>query len=310
MAGNPKLAARKVVTAAMEVTYGVDPVGHSGLLVSNLTNAPMAASVVKRQRAYQAFGADPSEVAQIYRTIGFEIEAAGSGAAGTAPLYGKLLRSCGMSETVTVATKTVYAPISSAYESTSHHFFWDSTERKLLGARGALNFKASGGALPMLAFQLSGMYSAVTDAAPPDVHADLEAFIDSIEVNDINTTFTLFGVAHPLESLSIDFGNKVVFRDRPNAEYIAITDRVVSGTLVIEQPTIATYDFFTAAKNKTTGALQLIQGTTAGNIVQVDAPRVRVLNPTDQDVNGVLCLSVPLEFCRVHGDDEITFTVK
>jgi hypothetical protein len=315
MAGQPKLSARKVLASKVELVYGVDTADTgNGILASNFTCAPMAASVAKRQRAYQTFGADPSEVTQIYRTIAFDVEMAGSGVIGSAPpLYGNLLRGCGLSETLATSgihTGVFYQPISSAFESVSHHFFWDSLEHKLLGSRGTLSLKASGGALPMMNFSYSGLYSPVTDADPPDVHTDLEAFLDTEEVNLANTQFSLLGVEVVMESFQLDAGNTVIFRDRPNAAEVAITDRIAKGTVSFEALDIATCDFFTAAADKTTGALQLIQGTAGGNIVQIDAPRVRTLNPTWADQNGILVMNVGLEFCRTDGDDEFSIWVK
>src|SRR5207248_9864584 len=118
-----------------------------------------------------------------------------------------------------------------------------------------------------------------------------------------------FGQAVVLESLQVDFGNKVIFRDRPNAAEIVITERLGTGTVSFEAPTQALYDWLTAARNKTTGALSLVQGPTAGNIVTVAAPRVRILNPTYADVNGILHLQAGIEICRNNGDDEISITL-
>lgn len=313
-AGNPKLSARKVLVSGMEAVYGVDDLANMGVahgvLASNFAFTPMAATVTKRQRAYPTFGSDKSEITQKHATINFDIEASGSGAAGTAPLYNTMLLSCGMSETLSAGVSAVYNPISSNQQSSAHHFFYDSLKSVLTGTRGTTSLKISGGALPMWSFALTGLWAPATDAAPPDVHADLEAYIDAAESNVANTQFSLFGISAVLETLQIDLGNTVLFRDRPNAAEVVITDRAVAGSVTFEANTVATYDWMSAAAAKTTGALALTQGTTAGNEVQVAAPRVQLGNPTYADQNGVLCVTMPLIFVRGAGDDEISFTIK
>jgi hypothetical protein len=312
-----KLAQKKVLVAGLEEVYGTDIVTSGGasvhgVLASNFTMAPMAATVAKRQRAYATFGSDPSEITQKYRTIGFDIEAVGAGELGVAPSFDSLLQACGTLEQITDVTNAIYTPLTPntapGGPSASMHFFWENLEHKLLGSRGNFKLKCAGGTLPMWQFSMTGLYSPVTDAAPPDVHADLEAFIDAQEVNLANTTFSLFGQNVTMESLEIDFGSKVIFRDRPNAAYVAITDRAMTGTVSFDAPTIATYDWLAAAANKTTGALALQQGTVGGKELVVAAPVVRILNPTYQDTNGILTLQAGLEFCRTAGDDEISFT--
>ena len=313
--GSPKLSARKVLVAGVEASYGVDiivadPDGAHGVLASNITFTPMAATATKRQRAYEDFGADPSQITQKHATLNFDVEAAGAGTAGSPPLYGSLLRACGLEETISVDTSAAYSPVTADQESSSLHFFQDSIEQRLLGVRGTTSLKISGGALPMWTFAMTGLWLPAVDADPPDVSADLEAFLDASEVNVANTTFSLFGQDVVLDSLQIDIGNTVVFRDRPNAAYVAITNRLMSGKIVFEAPDVGDYDWLTAAAEQTTGALAMLQGTTAGDKVQIAAPRVQIENPTYADQNGILCLSANLNFLRTDGDDEITVTIR
>ena len=60
----------------------------------------------------------------------------------------------------------------------------------------------------------------------------------------------------------------------------------------------------------TTGALQMIHGTSAGNIVQIDAPVVQLLSPSYADSNGILMLNMQLALIPDAGDDELTLTVR
>ncbi|MGH6887990.1 MAG: phage tail tube protein [Rhizomicrobium sp.] len=315
MVGNPKLSARKVLVAEIETSYGVDiitsdPGAAHGILGSNFSFAPMAATVSKRQRAHALFGADPVEITQKHATLGVDVEMGGAGVPGDPPLYGALLRCCGLEETLTATVNAMYTPLTDDTESTSLHFNQDGLQQRLTGCRGTASLKIAGGALPLWTFAIQGLWNAATDAALPDVHADLEAFLDAAEVNVANTTCSLFGIDVVLDTLTVDVGNTVMFRDRPNAAYVAITDRSASGSITFEADAIATYDWESAAAAKTTGALALVQGTEAGNEVSIAAPRVQLGNPTYADQSGILCVTIPLYFLRTDGDDELTFTIR
>ena len=60
----------------------------------------------------------------------------------------------------------------------------------------------------------------------------------------------------------------------------------------------------------TTGALQVVHGTTAGNIVQLDATLAQVLNPTYGESQGIRTLQMGLSIIPTNGDDDFKITVK
>lgn len=72
--------------------------------------------------------------------LSFRTELAASGTLGTAPFIGRLLRACGMAETVTASTRVEYNPISTAFESMSFSFANDGA--KYTGRFGRGTFKA------------------------------------------------------------------------------------------------------------------------------------------------------------------------
>lgn len=306
-----KISTKKVLLSKAEVTYGTDPVptAANAMLVSNVTLKPMAASTDKRQRAHPNFGADLDHIAALYRTLQFDIEMGASGAAGTAALYDCLMQACGMSSTNSADVSQTYAPISSGQPSATEYFFWDGLKAALVGSRGNLKMAFAGAQLPQFTFMMSGLYSALTDTAAPDVHTEEEAFINAQEVNLANTVFTLGGFSAVMDKLDLDIGNSVIFRNRPNASYIALTDRKGTGSVTIEATTVAAKDWFSLAASDTTVALNLVQGTTAGNIITVAAPKVQLGTPDFTDLNGVLGLTIPLTLVRTAGDDEFSIVM-
>jgi hypothetical protein len=310
-----KLSQKKVLLSKLEVTYGVDPMadGTNGVLASNFTVAPMAATLIQRARAHETFGADLDEIAQKYRTIAFGVEMQAAGTAGGVPAYDALLQACGMSPVNSVSVSEAYTPLSTNQKSVAHYFFWDALKHKLLGSFGNCQIVCDGGTLPMFNFTFTGLYSPLTDSAPPGgVETTLATFGNATEVNAANTTFTLGGYAAVIDKFTLDFGNTVVFRDRPNAARVALTNRRVTGTVTFEATNVAAMDWLTLAASKTPQVLQLIQGTPsgAGHIVQIDAPVVQLGNPTETDLNGIAGFTIPLVFARTVGDDEFMITVK
>ncbi|MET3132861.1 hypothetical protein AAKU55_003142 [Oxalobacteraceae bacterium GrIS 1.11] len=103
------LTRKRAILSKIETTYGVDSVptgGADAILMSNLTVSPMETTLVQRQNIKSYMGNNPSVLAAIYAKVSFEVELAGSGAAGTPPPYNDLLRACGLSETILAAPLT------------------------------------------------------------------------------------------------------------------------------------------------------------------------------------------------------------
>jgi hypothetical protein len=93
-------------------------------------------------------------------------------------------------------------------------------------------------------------------------------------------------------------------------ESVHIVDRAPKGDVSIEETALATKNFHAICAAHTTGALQMIHGTSAGNIVQIDAPVVQLLSPSYADSNGILMLNMQLALIPDAGDDELTLTVR
>jgi hypothetical protein len=306
---------KKAILFGLENSYGVDPmlVAADALQVMNFQMVPFQATMANRDTAQPSYGADAEAPVGLYRTVTFDIFLSGSGAAGTPPLWGPVARSCDMLETVTEDTDTTYTLVDGGSESGALYFFLDGQRRKMLGAKGTLTPKFTGGALLMASVAMSGLCTvADADAAFPtraDIVDALADFVPALEVNKVNTSHTLHGHASVLESLELQQGGTVIFRDRPNAAYVAITGRRSTGTCVIDAPTLTAKNHGAIFQARTTGAQQIVHGTVAGNIVQFDAPAVQIGAPADTDISGVPGLSLPLLYTRASGA-EWSLTVK
>ena len=310
------LSNQMTLQAGLEVTPGTDPVltGTAGLLAFNVNINPAEGTFAEEKLARADFGNDLNEPNEVYQTLTFQTPFVGSGAAGTAPFYGCIMQACGLLETITATTKVEYTTqnwAEATAKACSIYFDWAGVMFKLLMSRGSVKATWAANAKPMLEWSMTGLTSPAADAPFPDVKATIDALLRGLPMNKANTTVTIHGVTPPIESLSIDLGNTVIYRNRPNSEIVAITNRSSTGSIQFAKQPIATFDPLARYKAKTTGPLAVVHGTVAGNIVKIDAPIVQFGQPTLTDVNGVLHDSVPLRFIRASaGNGELKFTVQ
>ncbi len=307
--------ARRLVLAKIESSYGVDAVATgaaNAIRSSDPQITPLEGTDQSLDHLKGFMGASEHLHIGGHVSCQFGVPIAGSGTVAIAPKYGPLHRACGLSETVTPVTGPIeYDPVSAAFESASIYFNVDQVLHKLLGARGTVTMLWDAEAVPRFNYTFRGLFAGPADT-PPET-PDFTGFQKPLSVGNTNTpTFSFFGQSGlVMQRLSVDLGQQVVHRDRVNTESVIITGRETVGEVVFEAPPIATLDAVTLAKTKTTGALQLIHGTVADNIVQLDAPKVEIFNPRYSQDNGRAMLTCGLRFIPTDaGNDEVKITAK
>src|SRR5690348_13502456 len=128
-----------VVLAKIEVTQFTDPVpvaSANAILCKNLTYTPLRVENEDRAIERPYYGNSEQIPVLEEAVVEFDVEMAGSGAAGTAPKWGPLIRACSFAETIVASTSVAYNPISSAQESITLYINRDGRRGKLLGAMG------------------------------------------------------------------------------------------------------------------------------------------------------------------------------
>lgn len=306
----PLLSRKRLILAKTETTYGTDPTptgAANAILVRSLEITPLQADAVSRDLIRPYLGNSPQLLAQTRVEVTFEVELAGSGAAGTAPAYGPVLKACGLSETVVASTSVTYAPVSSSFSSVTLYFHNDGIRHKVTGARGTFTLNAEVGQIPTISFTLTGIYNAPTDTATPTPTYANQA--DPLIFKNGNTSnFSIFSYSGCLQSLSFDVANEIVYRELVGCtKETLITNRAPNGDVVIEAPTIAAKDFFAIANGSATGSISFQHGATAGNIVTFTAAQADVNNPTYSDQDGIQMLNLPyLATPSSAGNDELS----
>jgi len=210
----PLLLRKRLILIETESSYGVDPTptGTDAVLVRDLNITPQQSDVVNRDLIRPYLGASEQLLANTRVECTFSVELAGSGTAGTAPQYGKALRACGLNEVVSAGASVAYSPTSSSFKSVTIHYNIDGVRHKVTGARGTFTLNANVGEIPSIDFTFTGIYNAPDDSALPSVTYANQA-TPLIFKNGNTDTFSLLSYSGCLQSVSMDIGNSVVYRD-------------------------------------------------------------------------------------------------
>jgi hypothetical protein len=306
----PQLLRKRLILIETETTYGTDaaPTGADAVLVRDLNITPQQSDTVNRDLIRPYLGASEILLANTRVECTFSVELAGSGTAGTAPQYGKALQACGLSETIVASTSVTYAPVSASFDSVTIHYNIDGVRHKVTGARGTFVMNTSVGEIPTIDFTFTGVYNAPDDSALPTATYANQA-TPLIFKNGNTDTFSLLSYSGCLQSVSMDLGNTLVYRELIGCDKeVLITDRASNGTVVIEAPTITQKDYFTAAlTDGTLGDLTFQHGTVAGNIVDFASSRIDIGDVSYSDQDGIAMLNMPYTAIpSTAGNDEFT----
>lgn len=173
----------------------------------------------------------------------------------------------------------------------------DGVQHVLLGCRGTASLSMTLGEIPSLSFTMTGIYSTPTDTAQSTYTlAYANQATPVVFKSDVVSGFSFFGVSTCLQSVSLDVGNEVVYRELIGCgKRVDIIDGQTSGTVMMEATTMATWNPFEASLSDTsTGVLSLVQGGTAGNRVGLVVPRVDLGQPTYSRDQGTEMINVPI----------------
>lgn len=302
----------KTLLAKIETTYGTDPTptaGANGILATNVSISPMEGQDVDRNLEFPHFGASEMIPTGLFAKLTFDVELAGSGAAGTAPAWSVLMRMCGNAATVTPATKVEYTPITDAPESGTIYFAIDTVRQVLKGARGTWTIKLNAQGLPVISFEMTGLWAVPTTSAK--IAPTLTGFqVPKVATKTNTPTFTIGGTAFVMRNFELALNNDVQTRLLIGYDGIEIVDRNPSLKATVEAQALATYDPFTIAQAQTKKVIQLVHGTAAGNIVTIDIPiaQQKRLTGYSQEQN---VLEWPLEYVPLPnaGNDEFKITL-
>lgn len=310
---SPRLWRRKAILIKSEVTYGTDsiPTGIANAIeVRNFSFTPMKNTAVEQvvERAYMGNGQEIVTGTQVQ--LNFDVAVTGSGAPGVAPAFSPLHLASGFSQTIAAAASVTYNLISAAFGSATIYVNIDGVLHKMLGCRGDRDVKLTGGSVPVYSYKFTGLYGGIADAALPAM--TMTSWQQPVAVNNVNTSlFSVDGVSMGMYDLTITGGSTISHRaDLVGTEDVLITDRKMTGSLVIQAPTTqAEKDFWAGAKSALIVPITVTHGTIAGNRVKFDL-KAQLKDPTYVDKNGITAMQFSLRMVPTGaGNDELTETI-
>lgn len=289
-----------VVLAKKEVTYGTDSVpvvATNGVITRNYQGKAVEVDRIERNLDSGAYGAQASAPSNERRTFSYEVELAGSGAAGTAPAWMVLLEGCGMGVAVLAAgvdaQQTFAAP--GSVTSLTHYDFLSDQRRKAVGCVGTFDLDFTAGAYPFAMLNWTGLVPAATpfDKAVPGAVV-LTSWKQPVEVNDANTDFMLDGYAAKLRSWKGTAGVTVAPRNLVGSKYIRRGNHALKSTLVIEAPDIATKDYIATLRTGSLVSFILTHGILAGNIVELTSTKTQITSISESKEDDIVMYTVEL----------------
>jgi len=282
----------EVLLAKIESTYGTDPTpvaGTNAILFSGLQIVPF-----EQLRMFQrpAVRASLGSLQHIYGGslggIRFDAEFKGSGAAGTAPEIGPLLRGCGLGETIVGATSVTYAPVSTALESiTIYGFEFGRVRHIFSGCRGNVTIRFKTGEPCMGSFEFVGKRGAVSDQTQP---VPTLSTIVPVAVKGLATTIGGVG-SLVVQDYELALNNQVNTPDNLNDSEgygnVTIIKRDPTLSLQLHAELIATLNHYTDLTAGTARALASgTFGGTAGNRLALTCAQMHYRGIELSDVDG------------------------
>lgn len=263
----------------LEVTKGTDPTPTGAadairlLDSSSFTTNP---EVVQRSEFNGSLSQGRGAVTVSTATIVMSFYMKGSGAAGTAPEFGPLLKACGLKETVVASTSVAYTPSSDDADLLTGTCYWyeDGIVQRANYCSGSLAIAANVQQDWVGTVTLRGIMDEEVDEANPAV--TYQATEPVLWLGRNGGVAEIDSTAAKITSFNLDMGLTVQGLGDANAQdgicQYDHVDRNVSGDVNPAQVSVATRDLFGKLRANTSSTMQMVNGNTAGNIMTLDIP--------------------------------------
>ena len=242
-------------------------------------------------------------------TLTFDVELGGAASAGSAPFWGKLMRSCRYLETVVASTSVSYTPGADPGPTMTLAWYEDGKVYRLWGARGTWQLQANEGEPGVLSFTFTGAdWEVVDEPLLAGVTYD-----PTLPPAFMGASFAIDGYNAQIAAITIDAANTVTLRKDISSssgfKSAMVTDRKPTVKIDPEDVLAATKDFFATWRSGTQVAMSASIGSAAGNTIAITAPKVQYqeIGLSDRDSLGVTDITGLL--CIDSGDDEISIAI-
>jgi len=308
---------KKLIMLKAETTEGTDAapgVAADVIKVRNFTPTFMNADQKVRTLEKAFFGADPVALASFRRGASFDMDWHGAGTATGIPPWMKVLAFCGFGTPVVGASSVTLSPVTDSIAAATFYTYIDDLLLKAIGTRGGVGFTFQDDEIPIFSINMLGRppLALAEQATPPALVPT--GYIDPLIASTEVSTFTYGGYAFPLRSWTMSDNAQLALRSLINPQdRINYGGRSWSGTVVVRVPdiTVANANPFATIRTGATLPATAVHGTTAGNIVQADCPRLQITGDVAlSNEDGETMATIPVTALPNVGNDEVIFTTK
>lgn len=229
----------------------------------------------------------------------------GGGAAGTAPKIAELLKSCGLAETINAGSSVSYTT-GGSLASGQCQVFTDGYQRLITGAMLDLKVGGKVGEQAKFTFSVKGYTDAVATAmANPSVTLDTA----NPPIVSSATVFTVGGGSIPITEFEFALGNQIqsLYAVGQKQYYLQNFDPTINIKAIKVKGTEAHWSDLLAGNIK---SVQIVIGSVAGQIIEIDAPYAKPKEVSESDDNGKVIYSQTLRCQSNVGNDNFTIIFK
>lgn len=313
---------RQSLLAEVEAVYGTDPTPAGTDAVACIDEITLAVEGEDSQPEHVDGFLDGFEHVEgtLLVRVSFSTMLKGSGAAGTAPEIGPLLKACGFLETIVGAASVTYTPASefgvlaTGYQSVTLYLQDGTHQHQVHGCYGTFSIDANPASFPKVSWQFTGLYERPTDLAVITAPTYETTRPQPSRGLTMSLVGQAAGVAFQPVSFTLDLNREVhVSRSMAAAFGVAAVEIgrcVPAGTFGAVLLPIASHDWYADLEAATVAAMSIVWGGTAGNIVTLTGSggtggmAVRSLGRAED--NGVLTLDAGYSMGRSAGDDVLS----
>ena len=304
------------IAAFLESSYGVDPAGSPGanyFYCYDLDFTP-SMEVIRRNIYRSSLGQVAPRAGARSAQVAFTSELMGTGSAGAVPPVAKLLRMCGLEETINAGRCVGYEPkdptSADPIDSGTIYVYQDGIRNIMLGCRGTFSMSCEAGAIANFAFTIDGFTFDFTDSAAPAAGAGVYPTEQPPIVVSAGFAVGSPNMLDPdgipwadvvVPSISVDMNNSIARGQSINTasgyKSVEITGRAPSGAMSPEAVLLATHPFYTDWVNGDKADLLWTVGSVAGNRCLISVPAAYYTQITFEERDGILATPTPFDLC-------------
>lgn len=270
---------------------------------------PLEGDELAQEEVRPYLGNDVTRLINKRVMLNFSCYDGNSGTAGTAPAYGGLLIPCGMNQALVATTSATYSLVNTA-EPAAVCLRWhqDGMRHQLNDAFGTATWRRVAGGFPVIDFEFQGIYSQPTDTAfpTPITWANQR---DPLEVSAANTpVVTINSEARCLAEYEFALNNTITYMNYGGcSEKFVITDRRPTGSIQVEDVSIATQNIYSLVENST--KVPIVVGHTggpAGSKISLTTTNNIIGKPSFNNRDGVRFVTLPFTPTSADGTSEMS----